>query len=71
MGSIIKYYNKIDVPRNQVDYDTIAKIRDIHAPLSDGNTYWLGNVTESYQKYDLNRDEYFPLEDTKSNERRI
>ena len=69
---LIKYYNKIDVPRNQVDYDTIAKIRDIHAPLSDGNTYWLGNVTESYQKYDMNRDEYFPLEEEKEmNERRI
>ena len=68
---LIKYYNKIDVPRNQVDYDTLTKIRDIHAPLSDGNNYWLGNVTESYQKYDMNRDEYFSLEEKKMNERRI
>ena len=69
---LINYYNKIDVPRNQVDYDTLTKIRDIHAPLSDGNNYWLGNVTESYQKYDMNRDEYFPLEEEKEmNERRI
>lgn len=47
---ILKYYKMIGEPVSSLDEVTLAKIRDIHAPLSDGNVEWLPNV--------LNRLEY-------------
>ena len=59
---IIKYYKQIGVDKNYVDANTIAKIGSIHAPLSDGNIYWLDNVTQSYEDYKENWEDYFDEE---------
>lgn len=48
---MVKYY--------EMGAQTIADIRDIHAPLSDGNVYWLDNVTECYLETIENEAEYF------------
>lgn len=41
---ILKYYRMIGKDPSQIDEETLSQIRDIHAPLSDGNDYWLPNV---------------------------
>lgn len=46
---LLKYYRKIGVSPSVVDNGVLAKIRDIHAPLSDGNEHWLPNVIENYE----------------------
>ena len=48
---MVKYYEMGAV--------TFADIRDIHAPLSDGNDYWLDNVTDCYFDTVENELEYF------------
>lgn len=56
---IIKYYHWIGEPCTSLDEETIAKIRDIHAPLSDGNDYWLPNVLEVMEYARNNSEELF------------
>ena len=68
---VIKYYNKIGVDRLDVSPEVIAKIRDIHAPLSDGNTYWLDNVVQSYTMYNNNYDNYFNKNEERIEKRKI
>ncbi len=46
---MLKYYRMIGKSPTDVDYGTIEEIRDIHAPLSDGNEFWLPNVIENYE----------------------
>lgn len=46
---MLKYYRLIGKSPTDVDYGTIEEIRDIHAPLSDGNEFWLPNVIENYE----------------------
>lgn len=43
---VLKYYKWIGKDATQIDYETLSQIRDIHAPLSDGNEYWLPNVVD-------------------------
>ena len=43
---IIKYYNWINEPLNDLSPDVIAKIGNIHAPVSDNNENWLSNVLD-------------------------
>lgn len=38
--------------------ETLEEIRDIHAPLSDGNYDWLGNVSEIYASIELDPNRY-------------
>jgi hypothetical protein len=56
---ILKYYRYIGEPVNTLDDDTLAKIRDIHAPLSDGNDEWLPNVIECLKYARNNSEELF------------
>lgn len=46
---ILKYYRMIGIDPSIVNEDVISKIRDIHAPLSDGNQDWLPNVVSNYE----------------------
>ncbi|HAB66932.1 MAG TPA: hypothetical protein DCE23_06150 [Firmicutes bacterium] len=46
---ILKYYRMIGIDPSVVNEDVISKIRDIHAPLSDGNQDWLPNVVSNYE----------------------
>lgn len=48
---MVKYYD--------LGAETFSDIRDIHAPLSDGNEYWLDNVTECYFDTVANEAAYF------------
>lgn len=66
-AEIIKYYGRIDKPLSDTSYDTLAQVRDIHAPLSDGNDYWLGNVWSIYQDAKANEREMFGQYDHTSN----
>lgn len=59
---ILKYYRWIDEPITSLDEETIAKIRDIHAPLSDGNEMWLYNVLNRMEYARNNSDELFGVE---------
>lgn len=43
---LLKYYRKIGVSPDNIDEVTLGRIRDIHAPLSDGNQHWLPNVLD-------------------------
>ena len=56
---LLKYYRWIGEPSNSVDEETIAKIRDIHAPLSDGNQHWLINVLDRMNYARVNSEELF------------
>lgn len=56
---VLKYYRIIGKDPTQIDYDTLAQIRDIHAPLSDGNDYWLPNVVECLNYAQMNEAEMF------------
>lgn len=56
---VLKYYRIIGKDPSQIDYDTLAQIRDIHAPLSDGNDYWLPNVVECLNYAQMNEAEMF------------
>lgn len=56
---VLKYYRKIGVTPDNIDYDTISRIRDIHAPLSDGNEHWLPNVTSNLEYAKLHEAEMF------------
>ena len=38
--------------------ETLEEIRDIHAPLSDGNYDWLGNVSEIYASIEVDPERY-------------
>lgn len=56
---LLKYYRWVGEPSTSLDEATIAKIRDIHAPLSDGNIYWLPNVLEILEYAQNNSEELF------------
>lgn len=56
---IIKYYNWINEPLNDLSPDVIAKIRDIHAPLSDNNENWLPNVLDRIEYAQNNSERLF------------
>ena len=56
---LLKYYNWIGEPTTSLDEETLAKIRDIHAPLSDGNFYWLSNVLDRLEYARNNSEELF------------
>lgn len=45
---IRKYYRMIGEDPYNVSNDIIKQIGDIHAPLSDGNNFWVPNVIECY-----------------------
>lgn len=59
---MVKYY--------KMGAETFADIRDIHAPLTDGNNYWLDNVTECYFETVENEEKYFGSVSTQENSRR-
>ena len=59
---ILKYYRWIGEPSSRLDEETISKIRDIHAPLSDGNIYWLPNVLSVLEYAQANSEELFGSE---------
>ena len=59
---ILKYYRWIGEPSSRLDEETISKIRDIHAPLSDGNIYWLSNVLSVLEYAQANSEELFGSE---------
>ena len=52
---ILKYYRTIGIDPSNIDAETIRRIGDIHAPLSDGNANWLPNVLENLE-YALNNE---------------
>lgn len=56
---VLKYYKWIGKDVSQIDYETLAQIRDIHAPLSDGNENWLPNVVECLQYAQEHEQELF------------
>lgn len=56
---IIKYYNWINEPLNDLSPNVIAKIRDIHAPLSDNNDNWLPNVLDRIEYAQNNSEALF------------
>lgn len=56
---IIKDYRKAGYSTEDVSEDIIVAIGNIHAPLSDNNYYWVGNVTANYYKYKENYVDYF------------
>lgn len=56
---LLKYYRLIGEPTTSLDEVTISKIRDIYAPLSDGNIYWLPNVLEILEYAQNNSEELF------------
>ncbi len=59
---ILKYYRMIGKTPDQIDKTTLSQIRDIHAPLSDNNDYWLPNVIDRLQYAQLNEAELFGSE---------
>ena len=59
---ILKYYRMIGEPTSSLDEVTIARIRDIHAPLSDGNYDWLPNVLDRLEYAQNNSVELFGIE---------
>lgn len=62
---IIKYYRLIGENINDLSPDVIEKIRDIHAPLSDGNEHWLPNVLNRLEYAQNNSDELFGADQNK------
>ena len=56
---IQKDYRKIECSPDEVSDDIIIAIGNIHAPLSDGNQYWVPNVISSYNKYKSNYESIF------------
>ncbi len=56
---LLKYYHWIDKPTDSLDIETLSEIRDIHAPLSDGNYDWLGNVLDRMEYARNNSEELF------------
>jgi len=46
---LVKYYHLVGADTYDVSSETISKIGDIHAPLSDGNVNWLPNVLLSLE----------------------
>lgn len=66
-AEVIKYYQKIDRPLTDLSYDTLSKVRDIHAPLSDGNEYWLDNVWSILQSIKENENEFFNEQEQNNN----
>lgn len=60
---ILKYYRMIGKDPSQIDYDTLSEIRDIHAPLSDGNDYWLPNVVDCLSYAQMNETTLFSTQE--------
>lgn len=56
---LLKYYRKIGVTPDNIDYQTLSQIRDIHAPLIDNNDTWLPNVTSNLEYAKLHEAELF------------
>lgn len=56
---LLKYYRKIGVSPDNVDEVTLGRIRDIHAPLSDGNQHWLPNVLSGLEYAKMHEAEMF------------
>lgn len=56
---IIKYYNWINEPLNDLSPDVIAKIGNIHAPVSDNNENWLPNVLDRLEYAQNNSEALF------------
>lgn len=56
---LLKYYRMIGVSPSEVNSHVIEQIRDIHAPLSDGNEHWLPNVLENYEYAVVNENALF------------
>ena len=56
---IIKYYNCINEPLNDLSPDVIAKIGNIHAPVSDNNENWLPNVLDRLEYAQNNSEALF------------
>ncbi len=56
---LLKYYRKIEVSPDNIDSGTLSRIRDIHAPLSDGNANWLPNVLEGLEYAKMHEAEMF------------
>lgn len=56
---VLKYYRKIGVTPEHVDYQTLTQIRDIHAPLVDNNDTWLPNVSSNLEYAKMNEAELF------------
>jgi len=46
---IRKMYNILDLDYNDISEDAVSQLRDIYAPLSDGNANWLHNVLSFIQ----------------------
>lgn len=60
---ILKYYRMIGKDPSQIDYDILSEIRDIHAPLSDGNDYWLPNVVDCLSYAQMNETALFSTQE--------
>lgn len=56
---ILKYYRKIGISPDNIDRATLSMIRDIHAPLSDGNQHWLPNVLSGLEYAQMHEAEMF------------
>lgn len=56
---LLKYYRKIGVSPDNIDEVTLGRIRDIHAPLSDGNQHWLPNVLDGLEYAKMHEAEMF------------
>ncbi len=56
---MLKYYNWIGKSPTCLDVETLSEIRDIHAPLSDGNYEWLENVLDRMEYARNNSEELF------------
>lgn len=56
---LLKYYRKIGVSPDNIDEVTLGRIRDIHAPLSDGNEHWLPNVLSGLEYAKMHEAEMF------------
>lgn len=56
---LLKYYRKIGMSPDNIDSETLSKIRDIHAPLSDGNEHWLPNVLDGLEYAKMHEAEMF------------
>lgn len=58
-AEIIKYYRKIGKPLSNISYNTLAQVGAIHAPVSDGNEFWLDTVWQIYNDAKENEIEIF------------
>lgn len=56
---VLKYYRMIGATPDDISYEVLSKMRDIHAPLSDGNDYWLVNVVDRLQYAKMNEAKIF------------